>query len=91
MFGNQIEGVYQLEGRSLHSKDSKQIPVYLRAVDKYLREHHIYQQIAKLTKSRRPCHTEAEEIDQEITRATEYGKQQCKKDIWTFGTSKSTH
>ena len=71
MFGNQIEKVYQSDGRNLHSKDSKQLPLYLRAVDKYLREHKIYQRIAKLMKSRRPRHTEAEEIDQEITRATE--------------------
>ena len=81
MFGNQIGKVYQSEGRSLYSKDSKQLPLYLRAVDKYLQEHHIYQQIAKLMKSRRPCHTEAEEIDQEITRATEYGENNVKKDI----------
>ena len=28
-------------------------------------------------KSRRPCHAKAEDIDQEITRATQYGEQQC--------------
>ena len=48
LFGNQIDGVYQSKGRSLYSKDSKQVPVYLRAVDKYLREHRIYQRLAKL-------------------------------------------
>ena len=36
-------------------------------------------------KSKRPRHTEAEEIDQTITRANQYGEQQCKiqqKDFW---------
>ena len=53
MFGNQIAGVYQSKSRSLQSKDSKQVPVYLRAVDKHLPENHIYQRIAKLIKSKR--------------------------------------
>ena len=92
MFGNQIEGVYQSKGRSLHSKDSKQVPVYLRVVDKYLREHGIYQRIEKLMKAkRRSHHEEAEAIDKIITQSTEYGKQQCEKGTWTFGTSTFTH
>ena len=33
LFGNEIDGVYQTKGRSLRSKDSKQIPVYLKSVD----------------------------------------------------------
>ena len=41
--GNQIDGVYQSKGRSLQSKDCKQLPNYLRAVDQYLTEHYIYQ------------------------------------------------
>ena len=38
-------------------------------------------------KSRKPRHAEAEEIDQEITRATQYDEQQCEirhKDYWDF-------
>ena len=42
LFGNQIDGVYQSKGRSLQSKDCKQLPYYLRAVDKYLIEHNVY-------------------------------------------------
>ena len=34
MFGNQIDKVYQSDGRNLQSKDSKQLPIYLHAVDK---------------------------------------------------------
>ena len=88
MFGNQIDGVYQSKGRSLYSKDSKQVPVYLRAVDKYLQKHQIYQRITILMKSkRRSNHKEAEAIDKAITEATEYGEQQCEKrhmDFWDF-------
>ena len=85
LFENQINGVYQSKSWSLYSKDSKQLPDYLRVVNKHLREHHIYQQIAKLMMSRRHPHEEAEEINQEITRAIQYGEQQCKnrhKDFW---------
>ena len=75
MFGNQIGKVYQSEGRNLYSKDSKQLPVYLQAVDKHLRENGIYGRIRKLMKSkRRSHHKEAELIDEAITRATEYGE-----------------
>ena len=87
LFGNQIDGMYQSKGRSLYSKDSKQVPVYLRAVDRNLTKNNIYQRIAKLMKSKKLNHREAEEIDQEITRATEYGEQQCEKrhkDFWDF-------
>ena len=76
MFGNQIEKVYQTDGRNLHSKDSKNLPVYLRAVDKVLTERNVYQRIAKLMKSKKRNHKEAEAIDEAITRATEYGEQQ---------------
>ena len=77
LFGNQIDGVYQSKGQSLQSKDCKQLPNYLRTISQYLTEHYIYQQIKKLMKSRTPHHAEAEEIDQEITRVTQYGEQQC--------------
>ena len=76
MFGNQIGKVYQLEGRSLYNKDSKQLPVYLQAVDKHLRENRVYQQIKKLMKSKKRNHKEAQAIVEAITRATEYGEQQ---------------
>ena len=36
LFWNQIDGVYQSKGQSLQSKDCKQLPDYLRAVDKFL-------------------------------------------------------
>ena len=44
-------------------------------------------------KSKKTNHKEAEEIDQEIIRATEYGEQQCERkiDIKTFEISTSTH
>ena len=63
----------------VYSKDSKQLPDYLRAVSKYLGEHQIYKCIAKLTKSKRSYHKGVEEIDQEIIQATKYGEQQCEK------------
>ena len=74
LFGNKIDEVYQLNGRSLHSKDSKQSLVYLKTVDMYLTEHRIYQCIAKLMKSNRSVTKKAEAIDEEITQATQYGK-----------------
>ena len=79
MFGNQIDGVYKSNGRNLDSKDSKQLPKYLRAVDEYLTKHRVYERIKKLMKSKRKRdHKEAEAIDEDITRATQYGEQQCK-------------
>ena len=53
LFGNQIDGVYQSKGRSLQSKDCKQLPDYLRAVEKYLIKHNVYNRIKKLMKSKR--------------------------------------
>ena len=41
-------------------------------------------------KSKKRNHKEAEAIDKDITKATEYGEKQCEKGIWTFGTSKYT-
>ena len=80
MFGNQIEKVYQSDGRNLHSKDSKQLPSYLQAVDKVLTERNVYQRIAKLMKSKKTRnHKEAEAINTDITAATQYGEQQCEK------------
>ena len=37
LFGNQIDGVYQSKGRSFYSKNSKQLPDYLKVVDKCLK------------------------------------------------------
>ena len=74
MFGNQIEKVYQSERRNLYSKDSKQLPVYLRAVDHFLTKRNVYKQIVKLMKSKKKRnHKEAEAIDKDITEATQYG------------------
>ena len=73
LFGNVIDAVYNTKGRSLHSKDSKQTPKYLKAVDKHLEEHKIYQRIIKLMNSKTHNHREAEAIDGEITQATQYG------------------
>ena len=53
LFGNQIDGVYQSKGRSLYSKDSKQLLIYLRVVGKFLKKLNVYQRIAKLMKSKR--------------------------------------
>ena len=60
-----------------HSKDSKQIPKYLKAVDKNLKENNIYERIIKLMKLTTRNHQEAEAIDVEITQVTQYGEQQC--------------
>ena len=87
LFGNQIDGVYQSKGRSLQSKDCKQLPDYLRAVDEFLTRRNVYNRIKKLMKSKRSHHKEAEAIDAEITEATQYGEQQCEirhKDYWDF-------
>ena len=90
MFGNQIEKVYQSDGRNLHSKDSKQLPVYLRAVDDELTKRKVYKRVVKLMKSkrkRRENHKEAEAIDRDITESTQHGEQQCEKrhmDFWDF-------
>ena len=64
LFGNQINGVYKSNGRSLDSKDCKQLPKYLRAVDRHLTKNGIYRRITKLMKSeRKRDHKEAEAID----------------------------
>ena len=79
--------MYKSNGRSLESKDSKQLPKYLRAVDGYLVKHNVYNRIRKLMKSKRSHHKTAEAIDVDITRATQYGEQQCEKrhkDYWDF-------
>ena len=79
--------MYQSKGRGLHSKDSKQLPGYLRAVNKHLIKNRIYQRIGKLIKSEKDNHKEAEEINEAITQATQYGEQQSgKKNInfWDF-------
>ena len=68
-FGNEIGGVYQTEGRSLHSKDSKQTPSQLRVGDRHLIENNIYQRIAIIMKSQRRSHSEAEAIDVAITQS----------------------
>ena len=87
LFGNKIDRVYQTKERNLHSKDIKQTPVYLRAIHKYLVENNIYRRIANLIKSKKRNHSEAKVIDAEITRATQYREQKCKKrhiDFWDF-------
>ena len=78
-FGNEIDGVFQSKGRSIHGKDSKQLPAYLKAVDKHLTKNRIYHYIVKLMKSKQGYHKEADKIDETITRVTQYDKQQCKQ------------
>ena len=75
LFGNQINEVYKSNGRSLQSKDCKQLPKYLRAVDDFLTRRNVYNRIKKLMKLKRSHHKEAEVIDAEITEATQYGAQ----------------
>ena len=80
--------MYKSNGRSLDSKDCKQLPKYLRAVDEYLIKHNGYNRIKKLMKSKKKRnHKAAEAIDEDITKATQYGEQQCEiqhKDYWDF-------
>ena len=38
LFVNQIDGVYQSKGRSLLSKDCKQLQDYLRVLDEYMKK-----------------------------------------------------
>ena len=54
--------------------------MYLRIVDKYLIEHSFYQRTAKLMKSKNWYHKEGEAIDEAITQATQYGKNNVKND-----------
>ena len=88
LFGNQIDGVYKSNGRSLDSKDCKKLPKYLRAVGKYLTKYKVYNRIEKLMKSKKKRNQKAAEaINEDITRATQYGEQQCEirnKDYWDF-------
>ena len=87
LFGNQIDGVYQSKGRSLQSKDCKQLPDYLRVVDEFLTRRNIYNRIKKLMKSKRSHHKEVEAICTAITEITQYDEQQCEirhKDYWDF-------
>ena len=79
LFGNQIDGVNKSNGRSLQSKVCKQLPKYLRTVNKFLTIQNVYNRISKLMKSKQSHHKEAETIDAEITEATQYGEQQCEK------------
>ena len=77
VFGNQIDGVYKSNGRSFDSKDCKQLPKYLRAVDKHLTKKNVYNWIVKLIKSKRSHHKEAEAIDVDFIEATQYDEHQC--------------
>ena len=79
--------MYQSKGRSLQSKDCKQLPDYLRAVDEFLTQQKVYLQIKKLMKLKGRNHKEVEAIDKGITEATQYGEKQCEirhKDYWDF-------
>ena len=75
LFGNRIDGVYRSNGRSLDSKDCKQLPKYLRAVDEYLIKHNVYNRIKKLMKSKKKRdHKAAEAINEDVTRAIQHGE-----------------
>ena len=74
LFGNEIDGLYQSKGWSLHRKHSRQLTNYIRAVDRYLTKQNFYQQIAELMKSKRDHHKEEEAIDEDITQASYYGE-----------------
>ena len=75
LFGNRIDGVYKSNKRSLDSKNSKNIPKYLRAVNEYLIKHHVYKKTKNLLKSKRSHHKVAEVIDEDVTKATQYVEQ----------------
>ena len=75
LFGNQIDGVYQSKERSLHSKDCKILPDYLRVVNKFLTKRNVYNRIKKLMKLKKSYHKEAEAIDAAIVEATQYGEE----------------
>ena len=49
LFRYQIDGLYKSNGRSLQSKDCKQLPKYLRAVDDYLKKNIVYNRRRKET------------------------------------------
>ena len=70
LFGNEIDRVYQSKVRNLHSKDSKQLLDYLRAVNKHFTKNRIYRRITKLMKSKEKNHKEVEAIDEAITQTT---------------------
>ena len=85
LFGNDIDNIYRQNGRSLHSKDCKQVPSYLKTVHKHLVDNNIYKRITKLMKSDIPNNEEAEKIDREITRGTKAGEKKCEtrhNDYW---------
>ena len=77
--GNEINALYKNKGRSLHSKDSKQTPKYLKPVDKHLVKNNIYTCIISQMKSKTSHHEEVKVINLKITQATQCWEQQCEK------------
>ena len=55
--------------------------------DKYATEHNIYRRVGDLYTSETPDHQKAEQIDRDITRATQYAENKCRKlrrDYWSI-------
>ena len=87
MFGTWEDNPFDAKNRGFTSKDIKIVPRYLDAFDKYARDHNIYRQAEDLFKSDVPDHVKAEQIDRDITRATQYAEKKCRKlrrDYWSI-------
>ena len=87
MFGTWENSPFDVNGRGFTSKDKKSVPRYLDAFDKYANEHNIYVRAVELYDSDTPNHQKAEQIDRDITRATKFAENKCRRmrrDYWSI-------
>ena len=82
-----MESPFDVKGRGFTSKDTKSVPTYLDAFDKYANDHNLYRRAADLFVSNTADHCRAEQVDRDITRATQYAENKCRKlrrDYWSI-------
>ena len=78
LFRNASKPIYHGSSRRLKSKDNKSTTKYINHLHKTLLNYNIFQRIKNILKATTPDHSEAELLDQEITRATTQAEAACR-------------
>ena len=78
LFHNASTPIYHGSSRRLKSKDSKSTTKYINQLHSTLLSYNVFQRIENLLKNSTPDHSEAELLDQEITRATRQAETACR-------------
>ncbi len=87
IFGTWENSPFDTKNRGFTSKDITSVPRYLDAFTKYANDHNIYRRISELYESDTPDHDKAEQIDRDLTRATQHAENRCRKlrrDYWSI-------